>query len=145
MTSRFSYPVAVEPDGGGFFVVTFPDVPEAGTDAPARDGALAEAEDCLIAALGGYVEMRRDIPEPSRPKRGQESVSLPPLVAAKLALYQAMRDAGVSGTSLARRLGLTEGAVRRLLDLDHRSHIGQVETALSVLGKRLVLEVRDAA
>ena len=89
--------------------------------------------------------MRRDIPEPSRPKRGQESVSLPPLVAAKLALYEAMRDAGVSGTSLARRLGLTEGAVRRLLDLDHRSHIGQVETALSVLGKRLVLEVRDAA
>ena len=145
MSTRFAYPVTVEPDGGGCFLVTFADVPEAGTDAPARDEALGQAEDCLIAALGGYVEMRRDLPAPSRPKRGQASVALPPLVAAKLALYQAMRDAGISGTALARRLGLTEGAVRRLLDLDHRSHIGQVEAALSVLGKRLVLEVRDAA
>jgi hypothetical protein len=35
--------------------------------------------------------------------------------------------------------------VRRLLDLDHRSRLDQLETALGALGKRLVLEVQDAA
>ncbi len=47
--------------------------------------------------------------------------------------------------ALGKRIGVSEGAVRRLLDLDHRSHIGQVETALAALGMRLVVEVRDAA
>jgi hypothetical protein len=42
-------------------------------------------------------------------------------------------------------LGLSEGAIRRLLDLDHRSHIGQIDAALAALGKRLVVQVDDAA
>jgi hypothetical protein len=44
-----------------------------------------------------------------------------------------------------RCVGNSEGAVRRLLDLDHRSHIGQVEAALAALDKRLSVEVYDAA
>jgi antitoxin HicB len=66
-------------------------------------------------------------------------------VAAKLALYEAMRAQDVSAADLAARLGLAETAVRRLLDLDHRSHIDQVEAALRCLGKRLEVTVRDAA
>ena len=69
---------------------------------------------------------------------------MPPVVAAKLALYQAMRDQGVSQVALAERLGITEGAVRKLVSLDHRSHIGQVETALRLLGRQLVVEDRAA-
>jgi hypothetical protein len=69
-------------------------------------------------------------------------VTLPPLVAAKLALYEAMREQKVSGADLAARIGMAEAAVRRLLDLDHRSHVDQVEAALRCLGKRL--EVRGA-
>jgi cell division inhibitor SulA len=42
---------------------------------------------------------------------------------------------------LARRLGLQENGVRRLLDLDHRSHIDQVDRALAALGKRLEVRV----
>ncbi|HEX5079234.1 MAG TPA: hypothetical protein VFV80_08795 [Geminicoccaceae bacterium] len=42
---------------------------------------------------------------------------------------------------LARRLGLQENAVRRLLDLDHRSHIDQVDRALAALGRRLELRI----
>ena len=72
-------------------------------------------------------------------------MTLPPLVAAKLALYEAMREQNVSGEDLSARLGVAEAAVRRLLDLDHRSHIDQVEVALRCLGKRLELTVRDAA
>ena len=106
--------------------------------------AIAEAEDCLIAALGGYIQQREPIPKPSA-ARGRPTVVLPPLVAAKLALYEALRAAGLSNVALAERLGVTESIVRRLLDLDHRSHIGQVDAALRALGKRLAVEVRDAA
>lgn len=145
MAIRYAYPCVVEKDRGGFFLVTFPDVPEAGTDAKDRNAAIAAAEDALIAALGGYVEQGRDVPTPSRPKRGQPTIALPPLIAAKLALFQAMREARLTRVALGKRLGISEAAVRRLLDLDHRSHIGQVEAALAALGKRLVIEVRDAA
>lgn len=70
---------------------------------------------------------------------------LPPLVAAKLALYEAMRAQRITRTELARRLGLQENAVRRLLDLDHRSHIDQVDRALAALGKRLEVRVLEPA
>ena len=55
-----------------------------------------------------------------------------------------MHEQGVGNTALAERLGLSEGAVRRLIDLDHRSHIGQVETALRALGQRLTVVTRAA-
>lgn len=71
-------------------------------------------------------------------------VTLPVLVAAKIALYSAMRSQGVGNTALAARLGVSEGAVRRLVDLDHRSHIGQVGTALHALGQRLTVATRAA-
>lgn len=84
------------------------------------------------------------LPIPSQ-ARGRPVVAVPPLVAAKFALYSAMRKQGVSVSDLAARSDRSETAVRRLLDLDHRSHIDEVEAALRCLGKRLEVEVRDAA
>ena len=120
-----------------------PTFPEALTEGVTEAEALTQARDCLVAALGGYVGARRAIPRPS-PARGRTTVALPALVAAKVALYGAMRAEGVGNTALAARLGLSEGAVRRLIDLDHRSHIGQIETALRALGQRLTVGTRAA-
>ena len=55
-----------------------------------------------------------------------------------------MRTQGVGNTALAERLAVSEGAVRRLIDPDHRSHIGQVEAALHALGQRLVIATQAA-
>jgi antitoxin HicB len=143
---RADFPVVLDPQPEGGLLVSFPDVPEALTEAATRAEALEEAIDCLIAALGGYMGQGRDLPVPSQPSgRAQHRVILPPLVAAKLELYQAMRDAGLSRVALGHRLGITEGAIRRLLDLDHQSHIGKIDRALAALGKRLTIEVHDAA
>jgi antitoxin HicB len=140
----FCYPATVTLDAAGFFLVTFPDVPEAGTDAETREEALHNAVDALIAALGGYIQGRRPLPLPSPAQPGQVLIPVPVLVAAKLALYEAMRAVSLSNVELGRRLDISEGAVRRLLDLDHRSHIAQVEAALQALGQRLVVEVQAA-
>ena len=143
MAQRLTYPVNLEGQEDGSVLVSFPDIPEALTEGATEEEALAEAEDCLIAALGGYIRTRRTIPRPS-PGHGRAHVPLPALVAAKAALYCAMRAEGVGNTALAERLGITEGAVRRLIDLDHRSHIGQVEAALRALGQRLVIATQAA-
>lgn len=142
--SSFTYPACVTIDTAGFFLVTFPDIPEAGTDAETRDEALDAAPDALIAALGGYIAARRPLPCPSPAAPEQVMVALPVLMVAKLALYEAMRIATITNTELGRRLGTSEEAVRRLVDLDHRSHIGHVEAALAVLGCRLVVDVNAA-
>jgi antitoxin HicB len=138
-----AYRALLTPEEGGGFVVSFPDVPEALTSGETKAEALSEARDCLIAALGGYIEARRPVPEP-RARRG-ELIYLPSLVVAKLALYEAMRQEGLTAVALGERLDLSEGAIRRLLDLDHHSHLGNVESALGALGQRLLLEVAKAA
>ena len=143
MTQKLAWPVELQRQEDGTVLVTFPDIPEALTDGSTAAEALSQAQDCLLAALGGYVGDRRAIPRPS-PARGRASIALPALVAAKVALYDAMLVQGVSNTALAKRLGLSEGAVRRLIDLDHRSHIGQVETALRALGQRLTVATQAA-
>jgi antitoxin HicB len=140
-----AYPYRLEPDDAGGMLLQFIDVPEAHTVAPTVPNATTDpALDCLIAALGGYIKLGRAIPRPS-PPQGQPVAILPPLVAAKLALYDAMRNQRITRTALARRLGLQENAVRRLLDLDHRSHIDQVARALATLGRRLEVRVLEPA
>jgi antitoxin HicB len=140
-----AFPYRFEPQASGGALAQFIDVPEAHTcGATKADAGGDNALDCLIAALGGYIKLGRAIPQPS-PARGRPVVILPPLVAAKLALYEAMRAERITRTELARRLGLQENAVRRLLDLDHRSHIDQVDRALAALGKRLEVRVLEPA
>ena len=124
-----AFPYAFEPEDSGGVLVQFVDVPEAHTSGANGAAAGEQALDCLIAALGGYLKLAR----PRSPARGRSVAILPPLVAAKLALYEAMSAQDITRTELARRLGLHENAVRRLLDLDHRSHIiGSGEERLNV-------------
>ena len=51
-----------------------------------------------------------------------------------------MREQGISNVALAKMLGITESAVRKLRNPDHRSHIGTVGRALGAVGRALVME-----
>ena len=142
-STRMAWPVNLEQQPDGSVLVSFPDIPQALTEGATIADALSEAEDCLIATLGGYINGLRDVPQPSA-ARGRPVVALSTLAASKIALYCAMRAQGLGNTALAQRLGTAEGTVRRLLNLDHRSHIGQLEAALKSLGTRLVITTRAA-
>lgn len=143
MKQKLAWPVDLTPQEDGTILVSFPDIPEALTDGETKEEAMAQAQDCLIAALGGYVAARRPIPNPAQ-AQGRPMIALPALAAAKVALYVTMRAERVGNTALAVRLGLSEGAVRRLIDLDHRSHIGQIEKALHVMGQQLTVSTQAA-
>jgi antitoxin HicB len=100
------YPVKLEPDDNGTVRVSFPDIPEAHTSGVDRDDALRRAEEALEAALSVYIARRLPIPTAPRPgTKAMPLVGLPTLSEAKVALYCAMRDAGVRNADLARRVG----------------------------------------
>ena len=110
----YAYPCVLTPAEDGSLIATFPDVPEAITGGADRSEALAMAEDALATALAGYVNEKWDIPVPSEAVAGRELVPVPTVVAAKLALYAAMREQRITNVELARRLGISESAVRKV-------------------------------
>jgi hypothetical protein len=67
------------------------------------------------------------------------------MVAAKLSIYQAMRARRMTTEDLSRRLGWEAARLRRLLDLRRRSRLEDIEAALEAMGKRLIIEVGNAA
>ncbi|GFO54636.1 hypothetical protein GMSM_16430 [Geomonas sp. Red276] len=142
--STFRYSCTITCDESGFFLVRFPDLSGAATDAKTRDEALAEAEDCLAEAVAGYLVRRERVPEPAF-SGSNASVVLDPLLAAKAALNNAMLDAGLSRTELAARLGVDEKVVRRLLDPKHQSHIRAVLRAAALLGLKAEVRFERAA
>jgi antitoxin HicB len=146
MTHEFVYPVNLTPDEtDGGFVVTFPDVPEAITQGTDVSDALAQAADALEEALAGRIRRGDPIPEPSETGPDQQVVLVPALTAAKAALYLALREARISKSELAQRLGYDEKEVRRLLDPKHLSKLPRIQKALAALGKRIAVRLVDEA
>ena len=140
-----AYPVVFTRDSNGTIIAEIPDIPGAMTVGRDRAQARERIQDALVVMLSGLMDRAEPIPRPSSQKKGQIAIPLPPMVAAKIAIYQAMRANGLSQSDLARKLRCDPKQVRRLLDLDHNSRFDHLEAALSALGKKLVVDVRDAA
>jgi antitoxin HicB len=136
----FDYPVTLTPDDSTV-LVTFADVPEAITFGADEGEALLNAVDALETGLSFYVDARKPLPAPSKPKRGQKTVRPSALECAKLGVYQAMTDQGIKKAELARRLGWHMPQVDRLFDLRHTSRMDQIEAAAAALGRHIEIRV----
>ena len=136
----FDYPVTLTPDDGTV-LVTFADVPEAITFGADEGEALLNAVDALETGLSFYVDARKPLPKPGKPKRGQKTVRPPALECAKLGVYKAMTEQGVKKAELARRLGWHMPQVDRLFDLRHASRMDQIEAAAAALGRHIEITV----
>jgi antitoxin HicB len=143
-TATYPATFLTEQNGRGFHV-RFPDLPEALTGGVDLDETREQAADCLAEALAGRIVRGDTIPAPSKLKPGQYPVSVPLHLAPKLALYLAMREGRMRNTELARRLGVSETVVRRMLDPKHNTKPEKIQAALAVLGKRIVVRFEDAA
>ena len=141
---RFTYPARLRPDSTGELIVSFRDLPECLTSGADQAEALAEAADALEEAIAGRIDDAERIPVPSARRSGEHHVAVPAGTAAKAALAIALRESGLSRVALAKRLGVDEKAVRRMLDPRHSTAVGRIETALRALGQELVIETRAA-
>lgn len=145
MMSLFSYPAKFKTGAGGRILVEFVDLPRVATDGKDEREAMEEAMDALGSDLSIRLSRREEIPPPSPAKRGRRQVPVPLWLTPKLALFLAMREQGVSNSSLARRLGLHERVVRRMLDPEYATRAEKIQAALAALGKQMTVKVRDAA
>lgn len=130
----------------GGYVVTFPDFGYGATQGETLEEATEMAQDLLALTIGDYMRAGKALPVAAR-RRGSayRPVTLSALQGAKVDIYSAFLAAGLTKAEFARRIGIPKTHIERLFSLRHRSRLEQIEAALTVLGKRLHVEVRDAA
>ena len=141
---RFEYAVALKEENDGGFVVTCRDLPELITQGDGLQHALAEAADAMDEVFAAYMINGVSFPKPTKAKRHERTVAPPAETVAKAALYTAMQEAGVSKVELAKKLGVDEKEVRRLLDPHYGSKLPRLAHAIQLLGKRLVIGLEPA-
>jgi hypothetical protein len=71
-------------------------------------------------------------------------VAVPASTGLKAAFYHTIRELSLSKVQLAALLGVDEKEARRLLDPHHPSKLTRIEELLRKLGKRVVIQVKDA-
>jgi antitoxin HicB len=142
-----AYLALFEPDrDAGGYVVTFPDFGYGVTQGETDAESMEMARDLLMLTIGDYVRESRRLPSPRRHRGARfRPVPLPALQSAKVDLYAAFLEAGLTKAEFARRVGIPKTHVQRLFSLWHHSRLDQIESAFAALGKRLHVEVRDAA
>ncbi len=128
-----AYPIMLD-EREGAVLATSPDFPELVTSGDDQDEAVASAVQALEQAIAACIRDRKDVPPPSQ---GAAYAILPTLTSVKVMLYQHMREQGVSKAELARRLGWHLPQVDRVLDLQHRSWLDQIDAALAAIGWQL--------
>ena len=133
-TYDFAFRFTKEDNG---WVITCRDLPEAISQADADEDRTEVAEGCLQAALESRIRDNEPLPIPSAPRRGEVVITPPASTAAKAVLYDAMREAGISKTELAHRLGVDEKEVRRMLDARHGTKLPRIAEAVEALGRHL--------
>jgi len=86
----------------------------------------------LLIAQGGLT-----FPTQRKARRSEHIVSPLAGTVAKAALCVAMTEAGISKVQLAKRLGMYEKAVCRLLDPHYASKLPRIAEAIEARGRRL--------
>ncbi|MBI1867009.1 MAG: type II toxin-antitoxin system HicB family antitoxin [Methylocystis sp.] len=137
----FGYRYKLERQDNGWQLVRFPGIPEALTEGETEEEARANALDCVIAALEGYMKAGKPLPREGAGHSGPDRAVLPSLVTAKLAVYETMRERAWSKVRLAQELGMPENSVRRLLDLRHSSHMWIIDEALAKMNAELPIDL----
>jgi antitoxin HicB len=136
-----AYPALLEPEPEGGFTITFPEAGIAASYGRTWEEALVQAEDLLEEAVLGFIAHEEEVPLPAPVSEGdlRPLIFLPPLTAAKLALFRALCEEGITKVELGRRMNVSPERVQRLFDGRHPALLKQIETALRALGRRLII------
>lgn len=126
---------------GDDYVVSVRDLPEVVTSGDDEAHALAQAADAIETSIAYRMDKGEALPMASPVQDGERPVGLSALSAAKASIYGAWREAGISKSELARRMGCAENEARRILDLGHRTKLDRLEQAAKALGQRLTVGI----
>ena len=136
---NFLYPAKIEKDDECFFLVTFRDIKFAATDGRTIEEAKEEAVDSLSEAISSIISDNEPLPLPSELKKNEYLIAPDALIAAKAALYVAVKEEGLSKKALAKRLNLSEEIGLSLLDPKYQTKILNIDKALTAMGRKMVI------
>ena len=137
----YLYPATRTPETEGGATVVFRDMPEAITcGADDREVRMMACE-VLELAVAERMSRGEEVPTASAGKPGDMLVRLRPLLAAKAALHNALKESRTTKSDLARRLGVDEAVVRRMLQPRRATRIDNLAVALEALGATLQVTV----
>lgn len=134
---KFVYPAIIEQDEGGRFLVTFQDLAEAMTEGETMEEALFNAQEALTLTLEGRLEEGMEIPLPG--PAGENAHMVAPAARVQSALLVHFSRGDRSLADLARALGTSWPAVKRLEDARHSPTLKILDRTAAALGKKLVL------
>ena len=124
-------------DGDGIGV-EFPDVPGAFTCADTMDEARDMARDVLNGVLSVMLDRKDPLPvarTKADPKKGLEPVAVDDRLAIAYTIFEARR--GKSAAEVARKMGISRQAYRRLEDPKASLTVATLVKAAKALGKQL--------
>jgi antitoxin HicB len=133
-----AYPLSFLAEGGDI-VVRSRDFPELLTAGGSEEEAIDLAEDALEVVALTYLEKGLPLPPASQPAKGERIVYLPAQVLAKIAVVLAWRQSAISKSELARRMGVAENEVRRILDPSYGTKLDKLDAAARALGHHLIV------
>jgi len=140
------YAALFEPAEEGGFVISIPDFGWGVSQGDTEDEARQMAAALLQTLVQEHIRKGEELPLPTRPRgKKYRAVRLPALQSAKAELYMAFKESGIRKAELARRLGMPKTTVDRLFDFGNHTRLDQMEAAFATLGKRLAVEIKDAA
>lgn len=137
------YDLTLTKDDNGTWLVDVPALPHVHTFGDTKEEALERAHDAILTGLEMLVDAKQPIPA-LRAKASKWAWCAPALVAAKIALHNAMLAQKVGKYALGKKLDWHLPQVDRLVDFRHASKLDQVEQALAAVGRRLVVSVEAA-
>lgn len=141
---KIVYPARFEAGEDGRVLVTFRDLPEAGTDGADMDEARREAVDVLESSLMFRMKHREEIPKPTKARTGEQPITPDAAVAMKVALYIAMRQRGMTAAELSRRLGVDYREAQRILNPRHATRTARMSEAIEATGSHAVIDLQVA-
>lgn len=121
------------------------DMPRFVTAGETKEEIITLAPEAFEIAVECYMDENIPVPLPSgdTPEKGCVIV-LPVTLSAKIELYNALLDSHVSKSELARRMGIPNQNIKKLLSPSTKSRLDTIESAFAALGKRLDISVSAA-
>ena len=137
---EWEYPVKLEKDSNGTYLVTFPDFDDAVTFGEDKKDALFRAQGALHEVISARIAAREKIPNPSK-KKGNALVTIDATVQAKVLLYKSMQEQKLKKSDLAKRLHVDQKQIDRLLDVKHNSTFQQLSSAFAAVGHKMLIQM----
>ena len=137
----YLYPATPTPEPEDGATVVFRDLPEAITYGANDEEVRAMAAEVLELAVAERMDRGEEIPAASVAQPRDILVRLRPLLAAKAALHNALKQSQITKSELARRLKVDEAVVRRMLQPRRATRIDNLAAALEALGATLQVSV----